>query len=262
MEVLWVRCMLSGWSLIFYITNLCLCLYPPKLLFIPTLRSTFFPFTTTICSYHVRDTSSLHLPLLLAHTTDITSTSHTTSLSPHSFAYPVTLFTHITANDVHNRVSLAADAMLPEIPAYFSSLPTPHVIMLSGPPASGRTTLSEYFFPDHVQINSNTKRSGRDPLAELTPHITAGKNIVVDRLHHRIDDRNKVTDACRKLNVPLYGVAVTAPLQACYAVRTVCNQSSRGNIELVPNMAYLDYQLFYKAPSIEEGFKDIISTPW
>jgi len=182
-------------------------------------------------------------------------------LITYSIYYPLSLCTHINSSHIEERHSEEFEGLLPDLPAELTNLPTPHVILLMGPPTSGRSEFSQHRFPNHVQINSE-KGQKRTPLQEFKEFIAAGKNVIVDRTHGCQRNRKKVVDACKTLKVPVYAVWVTAPLRASMAVRIVYNHSSRGTIKYMTRHAYTNYAREFQAPSLSEGFNSITTIPW
>lgn len=136
------------------------------------------------------------------------------------------------------------------------------MILLMGPPTSGRTTLAEHLFPNHAKMNSSTKLPGQSPFAQLKSLFDTHGRVLVDKTHGSVKNRAKVVKACISLGADVYAVWVTAPLRACLAVRITRNHWSGGAVEHMKVPAYSEYAEEFETPTLSEGFASITTIPW
>lgn len=133
------------------------------------------------------------------------------------------------------------------------------VIILTGLPGSGKTTLAQSM-PGYVIVNQDTLGSREACVAMLHNALKCGNNVIVDRTNINAYQRKYFLDVAKEFNVEIESlVLVTSPNTCISRIVTRLdhptinqNVSQERKIDIVKR-----FEQSYEAPSLEEGFDSI-----
>jgi bifunctional polynucleotide phosphatase/kinase len=161
------------------------------------------------------------------------------------------------------------------VPMYEESLTSRYVILLIGPPASGKSTLSEKIeskYGDVCYVNQDICRTKENCLKEFSRCLRTKKRIIlIDNTNPEEETRKKYSTAARlyeeKMKTKIYIVyALMKENDKLYAHLNIYRERisfHRGTlIKRVPEIAYRMFYKRYKQPSDDEDMDKIINIDW
>jgi bifunctional polynucleotide phosphatase/kinase len=156
--------------------------------------------------------------------------------------------------------ALAVEAKLRSLPAAYGS--QQHVVMLSGSPASGKSSICAEYFPDYAVINQDELKTQTNCLKAMRAALDAGKNVIIDRTHGNQAQRDNFTSLCRERKIPIHFLRIVIDKRVVFHMNKVRSHHSRGTRENVPSIVIHSFFKNMQDPSKEEGFASITSIPW
>lgn len=131
---------------------------------------------------------------------------------------------------------------------------TCEMIIMVGPPASGKTTICQkYLIPnDYVHINRDTLKTKIKCLKKTDESIRCGLSCVIDNTNPSIKARKEYIDIAKKYDTKVKCFIMTTPQNIAQELN-----AKRNTTKKVPVIAYHMYNKNYSQPSISEGIDEI-----
>ncbi|KAJ8109817.1 hypothetical protein OPT61_g7175 [Boeremia exigua] len=139
------------------------------------------------------------------------------------------------------------------------------IVLLVGSPGAGKSS----FYWKHLQplgygrVNQDILKTREKCVKAATTLMDEGTSVVVDNTNADQDVRAVWVKLAKKYSVPIRCILFTAPAKLCEHNDTVraLNLGSDTNPEkrsMLPKLAFTSFASRYRAPKLEEGFKEII----
>lgn len=130
------------------------------------------------------------------------------------------------------------------------------VVMLIGPPASGKSTLTKNL-DDFVSVSQDELKYKAKCVKAMETIIKKGHKVIVDNTHGKISSRKQYLEIAKKHNKKVLAVEFNITKEQClFLVNYRCKVNKK--IKL-PDVAIHAYYKNYEPPTKEEGFDKIIS---
>lgn len=128
------------------------------------------------------------------------------------------------------------------------------IFIFSGPPGSGKTTLSKKISEEQNAIRLSFDEmhcfQHKELIQPTLKALQEGKNVVLDSVFYRISQRKLILDATKDLNCKRILIYMTTPLEEC-----ICRNAQRPNP--LPEFMIRDMYKSIEPPTLEEGWDDI-----
>ncbi len=157
----------------------------------------------------------------------------------------------------------------------FKNLPTPYILILCGPPLSGKTTFIKKYFPDIEVIsrdeivmelygsrnyseafkNVDQKKVDKTLRDRMTEYGKEGRNVIIDMTN--------LSEKTRKRNLSYfikdyYKVAIAFPILSNEEYKRRNEFRKEKENKFIPDGLLRNMISSYKIPTLKEGFDEII----
>jgi len=137
------------------------------------------------------------------------------------------------------------------------------LIILVGPPASGKSSLSKKLIIEHYKTNKNNiiiinqdKLKSLDACLKITKQsLENSDNIIIDNTNSNRDTRKLYIDLAKKYNYIVTCIIIDITRELCE--HNNLYRASKNKINLIPDIAYRMYYKKYSEPNKEEGIDNI-----
>ena len=145
---------------------------------------------------------------------------------------------------------------LNKIKEQVNSYPKPIVVFLSGPPASGKSTLAVGAFPTFIRINQDTLGTKAKTKAAVKAAVAAKTNIVIDKL---FGDESARTEYLALIPKDWTRICICFDVNRSVAEHLNWVRCDSGIMQkLIPDIVYAKFYKHYSEPKKSEGFDDIL----
>lgn len=136
------------------------------------------------------------------------------------------------------------------------------VVILTGLPGSGKSTVCNGWFPTYVRINQDTLGNRQACIDEMRKQLEAGQSIVVDRVNHTAQQRSFWIDIAKGYPVEtITSVVLAVPEEECIARIHVRkdHETISEDMPLEKKRAIVyKFHKDFEMPSLSEGFNTVI----
>ena len=126
-----------------------------------------------------------------------------------------------------------------------------NIILLVGPPASGKSFLSKSKFNNYKIINQDTLKSKKKCLDKTIQYFKKNHNVIIDNTNSKKDTRKEFLDLASKYNCNKYLININIPKDVVKYLNMYRTQTS--NVKLIPDVVYNIFYKNYEIPTIDEG---------
>lgn len=160
---------------------------------------------------------------------------------------------------------LSADTPLPPDPHPLDSveygeyqdiqhlIPKGSVILMRGPPGSGKTTWTQTQ-SDVVVVSGDKEKTADRCLKKLISHFPSGKTVIVDRTFPSVESRAKFVQLAHERGREVYLVEMAVPIELAKYLATYRESTGGPHI---PSLVYNKYKSESEPGTKAEGFKKI-----
>jgi bifunctional polynucleotide phosphatase/kinase len=123
------------------------------------------------------------------------------------------------------------------------------MVILIGPPASGKSTFTKLYYPSYIHINRDTEKTDAKCLKKTEDALKKNKSIIIDNTNPSIKSREKYIDLANQYgySIKIYSFEIDKPtIEHLNYYRT---QISKGKIKLIPEIAYRMFASKYEEPT-------------
>ncbi|KAK3591259.1 hypothetical protein CHS0354_010624 [Potamilus streckersoni] len=149
-------------------------------------------------------------------------------------------------------------APTPSATTYHSK--TKEVIILVGPPASGKSTFRKRHLEPHgyVAINRDTLGTMSKCIKAAKDALSKGSSVVVDNTNPSADARSAFVKLGEEMGVACRCFWMATPIELAKHLNLVRQNQTNGEVRRIPDVAYNVYKKNYQEPSKSEGFSEIV----
>ena len=132
------------------------------------------------------------------------------------------------------------------------------IILMVGFPGSGKSTFVQNTLEPlgYVRINRDSLLTTAKCLKETKKNLEAGNSIVVDNLNHDKKTRTQYIKLAQEYNYTVRCIIIDVSMDLSRHNATY--RYYKGITENIPEIVYRMYRKNYKAPTVEEGIKEIM----
>lgn len=137
---------------------------------------------------------------------------------------------------------------------------TQEVVILQGPPASGKSTFSRRYFKPHNYeiINRDTLQTPARCIKAAKEALEKGKSIVIDNTNPSADARSDYIALAKSHKIPCRCFILDTPIELCHHLNYVRVHQTSGDVRRIPDVGYNMYKKNYVEPKQSEGLDEII----
>ena len=141
--------------------------------------------------------------------------------------------------------------------------PTQELVLLIGPPASGKSTFCLKHFPNYVRINNDTLKTKAKCIKLAMESLKAGKSIIVDNTNPSAKARKEYIDCLGKTSsVPVRAIVIETPKELVFHLNNVRVKMTQGATRKIPSVCYNTYFKNFEQPKQTEGISEIVVVPF
>jgi bifunctional polynucleotide phosphatase/kinase len=137
-----------------------------------------------------------------------------------------------------------------------------NVVILTGLPGAGKSTVCKDWFPNYVRINQDTLGNRQACIDEMRKQLDQGHDVVIDRVNHTKQQRSFWIDVAKGYPVKtITSVVLAVPEEECiariHARRDHETISEDMPLEKKKSIVYKFHHEF-EMPTLSEGFNTVI----
>jgi len=136
------------------------------------------------------------------------------------------------------------------------------MIVLVGPPGSGKTTLSRSIFSKYVHVNQDTLKTADKCQRVTTEALEGGKSVVIDNQNKDKSVRRIYIDIAKKKDIKVRSVCLNYPKPLCFHLNAYRALKPRVKEEQhrikVPAVTIHSFYKYLEMPKKNEGFEETI----
>ncbi|CAD5115702.1 DgyrCDS4649 [Dimorphilus gyrociliatus] len=137
------------------------------------------------------------------------------------------------------------------------------IVVMVGPPASGKSTFSRRNFKDHnyVIVNRDTLGTADKCLKAAEEAIKKKKSVVSDNTNPSKHARADYLKLAKKYKLPIRCILIDTDIKLAKHLNIVRMNQTEGKIRRIPDVGYNVFKKNYEEPHISEGFTDVLKVP-
>ncbi len=133
------------------------------------------------------------------------------------------------------------------------------LVVLVGPPASGKSTISKkYFEPKgYVYVNRDTLKTQDKCIKNATEALKSGKSVIVDNTNPSKEARAAYVNLAKKIKCPVRCLWLQTSFDLAHHLNLFRQTQSEGKQRRVPDVGFNVFKSKFEEPSLNEGFSVI-----
>lgn len=133
------------------------------------------------------------------------------------------------------------------------------MVLLTGRPASGKSTFSRHHLQPHGYVNVNRDTLGTQSkcLKAVNEALKSGKSVVIDNTNPSKSARSEYIKLAQSAKVPVRCFLFKAGPELTSHLNYYRMYQTKGKQRRVPDVAYRVYEKNYEEPELKEGLVEI-----
>jgi len=133
------------------------------------------------------------------------------------------------------------------------------MVIMVGPPASGKSTLTKKFFEPkgYIRINRDTLGTQAKCKKAVKEAFTEGLSVVVDNTNGSSSTRAEYVAIAQEQGVPVRCFLMSTSQEVADHLNYVRVRETKGDVRRIPDVAYRTYDKYYEEPEMSEGFNEV-----
>ncbi len=127
------------------------------------------------------------------------------------------------------------------------------IILLIGPPASGKSTFCKQF-TNYIRINRDELKT-KEKCHKVAKNIN--KSIIIDNTNSSIEDRSFYIKLAKEKNIPIRCYWLQTSPEITQHLNLVRSIVTEGKVKYISSIVYRIYNKRFEEPTITEGFTEI-----
>ncbi|CAF0732418.1 unnamed protein product [Brachionus calyciflorus] len=135
------------------------------------------------------------------------------------------------------------------------------LVLLLGPPASGKSTFFKRYLQKHnyIHINRDILQTQEKCMKAAEAGLKEGKSVCIDNTNPSKKVRSDYVSLAKKMNVSkIRCIRMNTPIELCHHLNYVRQNCSAGEIRRIPDVGYNLYKSHFEEPDVKEGFTEIL----
>jgi|AntRauTorckE6833_2_1112554.scaffolds.fasta_scaffold06170_5 bifunctional polynucleotide phosphatase/kinase len=137
----------------------------------------------------------------------------------------------------------------------------PEMIIMIGPPASGKSSFVKKFLKEYTRINNDTFKNKKKCLDKTLIALKGNENIVIDNTNPSVEVRADYIKLAKQFNYRIK-CYILGNMELAKHLNVVRYRLSKDKSRLIPNIAYNIFYSKYQTPTEKEGFSEITQIPF
>ena len=117
-------------------------------------------------------------------------------------------------------------------------------MLLVGPPATGKSTLSTTRLPGYARVNRDTLKTPEKCLAAARKALAGGQSVVIDNTNARADARRPYIELARSHSIPIRAFIMSCPREVSAHLNYFRERTA--GIPHVPRVAVATFHKHYE----------------
>lgn len=183
--------------------------------------------------------------------------NNTSSNTLNNTTHNTTNTTYNTTNTTHNTTNATDNSTNTQLNAY--KIDEQEIVLLVGPPSSGKSTLCSNLFPTYVNINMDTLNTKAKCLKAAKAALNLGKSIIVDNTNPTKKGREEYISLAKDYpNLKVRCIIMDVPKELALHLNMLRVKLTEGKRKKNPTVAYNMYYKNFEVPEQSEGITEII----
>jgi len=134
------------------------------------------------------------------------------------------------------------------------------MVIMVGPPASGKSTFTKKYFVPHnyERVNRDTLGTAAKCKKAAQEALTEGCSVVIDNTNGPATSRQEFIEIAQEAGIPIRCFFFSTDREVAEHLNYVRVRETKGEVRRIPPVAYNTYYKNFDEPSKSEGFSEVI----
>jgi len=135
------------------------------------------------------------------------------------------------------------------------------IILLVGPPASGKSTFYRRYLKVHnyVGINRDTLQTAAKCLKAAEAALSEGKSVCIDNTNPSKATRAEYIQLAKKYKAAMRCFVMSTQIELCHHLNYVRQNQTKSKVRRIPDVGYNVFKSQFAQPEVSEGFDEILT---
>jgi len=133
------------------------------------------------------------------------------------------------------------------------------VVIMVGPPASGKSTFTKKYFEPagYARVNRDTLKTPAKCKKAAEEALTEGLSVVIDNTNPTADTRAEYIALAQDKGIPVRCFVMNTDAEVAEHLNYVRVRETKGEVRRIPEVAYRTYNKNFSLPDKTEGFTEV-----